>query len=332
MKTKLLLFVIFNVLFSVLINAQNSTIIRTNNYEIRDNLDLKIVASVFGDSGNLQDFEQKLNDPRLQISNLDLNEDNLVDYLRVIETIENNNHLVVIQAVLDYDVYQDVASIEIEKSRNRNIRIQIVGNSFFYGPNCVYQPVFYSRPLIYANFWRANYRSYCSSWNWNHFPSSYYSWNSCPTYTYQNNLNRCYNRYRNNRFVTINIGSNIYSNRFRNSSFNGYERQHPENSYSNRNSSSNNRVDSQPIRNYSNQISRNEVDNQSRNYSQNRTQNPTESSNRRRESQRETISNRNTESQRNIEENIVLERRNNSSQNLSSNENYSSSRNGNRRL
>jgi hypothetical protein len=38
-----------------------------------------------------------------------------VDYLRVIETVNNRTHVVIIQSVLDRDVYQDVA-IEIEKT------------------------------------------------------------------------------------------------------------------------------------------------------------------------------------------------------------------------
>jgi hypothetical protein len=40
------------------------------NNEISDNLDLR--ADIFGDSRNLREFERQLNDPELQISNLDL--------------------------------------------------------------------------------------------------------------------------------------------------------------------------------------------------------------------------------------------------------------------
>jgi hypothetical protein len=85
------------------------------NNEISDNLDLR-AADIFGDSRNLREFERQLNDPELQISNLDLNNDNEVDYLRVIETVDNRTHVVIIQSVLDREVYQDVATIEIEKT------------------------------------------------------------------------------------------------------------------------------------------------------------------------------------------------------------------------
>lgn len=63
-------------------NSNTATVV-AQNYDISDNLDLQAVASIFGESNDLEDFERRLNDPSLQISNLDLNRDNYVDYLRV---------------------------------------------------------------------------------------------------------------------------------------------------------------------------------------------------------------------------------------------------------
>jgi hypothetical protein len=37
----------------------------------------------------LDDDERRLNDPKAQISNSDLNNDNQVDYLRVVESVES---------------------------------------------------------------------------------------------------------------------------------------------------------------------------------------------------------------------------------------------------
>ena len=101
MKTKLLLLSLLTVVFATQMQAQNRTSVNAMNSEISDNLDLRAVASIFGDSRNLQDFEQRLNDPELQISNLDLNNDNEVDYLRVIETVENRTHVIIIQSKFD---------------------------------------------------------------------------------------------------------------------------------------------------------------------------------------------------------------------------------------
>jgi hypothetical protein len=97
--------------------AHEITLGEATDPDISENLDLEAVASLFGDSGDLQDFEYLLNDPEKQISNLDLNEDGMVDYLRVIEATEEGTHVIVIQAVIGEDKYQDVATIEVQKGR-----------------------------------------------------------------------------------------------------------------------------------------------------------------------------------------------------------------------
>ncbi len=99
------------------IAAQDVTTVEAESEDISENLDLEAIASVFGEAKDLEDFERKLNDPELQISNLDLNGDGNVDYLRVVETSEKNTHLIAIQAVIDKDQFQDVATAEVEKTK-----------------------------------------------------------------------------------------------------------------------------------------------------------------------------------------------------------------------
>lgn len=171
-----------------LLQAQNTLQINAMNNEVSANLDLRAVASVFGESQNLDDFERRLNDPKLQLSNLDLNNDNLVDYLRVVESIERQKHLILIQAVIDRDRYQDIATIDVEKEYYGNINIQIIGNANLYGSNYIYRPVYYRLPSVLNLFWGANYRPYYSNWGWNYYPRSYYTWIPYPTYRYRHNI------------------------------------------------------------------------------------------------------------------------------------------------
>ena len=93
--------------------AQDVTTVEAASEEISDNLDLEAVASILGDAKDLEEFEYKINDPETQISNLDLNEDGNVDYIRVVETAENDTHLIALQSVLGEDIYQDIATIDI---------------------------------------------------------------------------------------------------------------------------------------------------------------------------------------------------------------------------
>src|SRR5690554_115552 len=132
-------------------NSNTATVV-AQNYDISDNLDLQAVASIFGESNDLEDFERRLNDPSLQISNLDLNRDNYVDYLRVVEIAEGDVRIIVIQAVLGQDQFQDVATIEMERQRNKTVHVQIVGNSYIYGPNYIYEPYYNTTPLFFDMF------------------------------------------------------------------------------------------------------------------------------------------------------------------------------------
>ncbi|PJJ08755.1 hypothetical protein CLU83_2053 [Flavobacterium sp. 1] len=276
MKTKIQLAAIIATFFTFQMNAQNRTTINAMNSDISDNLDLTAVSSIFGESQNLNDFERRLNDPKLQISNLDLNNDNQVDYLRVIESVENNTHIIIIQSILGRDLYQDVATIEVERDRSNKISIQIVGNSFIYGQNYIYEPQYCLTPQIYASFWTSYYRPYYSSWTWNFYPNFYVAWNPYSVFRYRKNVYGCVN-YR-NTYNYVNYrrcyrAPAIYTSY----SCNSYERRHPDYAFSKRNNNYSNHYELNQRR-YSNG-NRNEVaysrnnpgyNNSQREYSQNR--------------------------------------------------------------
>ncbi|MFT4735150.1 MAG: hypothetical protein ACI9DJ_000161 [Algoriphagus sp.] len=65
---------VFLLIFAGCITHKPVTVMPTN-YDISNNLDLQAVASTFGNSNSLADFEHRLNDPEIKISNLDLNQD-----------------------------------------------------------------------------------------------------------------------------------------------------------------------------------------------------------------------------------------------------------------
>ncbi|MFW0738657.1 hypothetical protein [Flavobacterium sp. T12S277] len=241
MKTKLLFIALLTIGLST-VQVQGQTTVYAKNSDISDNLDLRAVASMFGESANLQDFERRLNDPRYQISNLDLNDDNQVDYLRVIESVESRTHVVIIQAVLDRDVYQDIATIDVERDNYNKVSVQIVGNSYLYGANYIYEPVYHAVPVIYTSFWVTNYRPYCSTWGWNYYPRYYSAWRPYPIYRYRNNINLCINV--NNSYNYVNTRRSyrapvLYETR----RTYGYETRRPDYSFAQRNSNASNRYD-----------------------------------------------------------------------------------------
>lgn len=241
MKAKVLFLVFLAIGFSSC-SAQSQTTVYAKNSDISDNLDLRAVASIFGESANLQDFERRLNDPKYQISNLDLNGDDQVDYLRVIESVESRTHVVIIQAVLDRDVFQDIATIDVERDNYNQVNVQVVGNSYLYGANYIYEPVYSVAPVIYTSFWITNYRPYISTWTWGYYPSYYYAWRPYPIYRYRNNINVCINVNNHYNYVNYRRSSRapvLYESR----RAYGYEKMRPNNSFAQRHSNVNNRYE-----------------------------------------------------------------------------------------
>lgn len=215
--------------------AQNRTTVSATDSEISDNLDLRAVASIFGEARDLEDFERRLNNPETPISNLDLNLDNQVDYLRVVESIKGNQHIIVVQAVLGRDQYQDVATVEVEKdTRNRRVQVQVVGDTFLYGTNYIYEPVYVGTPVIYNYFWQLYHQAYCSSWYWGFYPSYYYAWHPFPIFRYRHHIGLSINfgfQYNYVNFRRCHWGYSHYFGR----RGNFIERHHPQRGFAYRN-------------------------------------------------------------------------------------------------
>ena len=214
--------------------AQEKITVEAQNSDISNNLDLKAVSTAFGESKNLEEFEQKLNDYDSQISNLDLNSDGQVDYLRVIERNEKGVHMVQIQAVLDKDVFQDVASIIVEKDQNDNPTVQVIGDPYLYGDNYIIEPSYLYTPSIFSFFWGANYYSWNSPYYWGYYPNYYHHRRPYGINEYYSNVYGHINH--NQRYYYTNSVRNASAARYINSNRrNDLGIRQPSRSFSNRN-------------------------------------------------------------------------------------------------
>ena len=164
--------------------ADETITVTATSSDISENLDLKTLATLFGQAKDLEQFEQLLNNPDSAFSNLDLNGDGEVDYLRVIETADNNRHLVVIQAVLAKDIYQDVASIFVEKDEQNQITVQVVGDEYIYGENYIIEPVYIYRPVIYDWFWGPSWVCWHSPYYWGYYPHWWHPYHCIDPFLY----------------------------------------------------------------------------------------------------------------------------------------------------
>lgn len=156
------------------INHSNTTTrVYAASNDISQNLDLQAVAAAFAQAANVKEFEALLNNSSYMLSNLDLNCDGYVDYLRVMSTREGTTHVFVIQAVLDYNVYQDVATLVAEIPSYSSYHVEVIGSPYIYGPNYIVRPAYYSRPYIFTHLCRYDYTPWRSPWSWRCYPSHY---------------------------------------------------------------------------------------------------------------------------------------------------------------
>ena len=214
------------------------TTVTATDSDISENLDLEVVASVFAEAKDLEDFEKTLNDPDKKISNLDLNEDGDVDYLRVVETSKGNTHLVTIQAVLGDDKYQDIATIDVEKgSKSDETQVQVVGDVYLYGPEYIITPVYVHPPVIFVWFWGPVYHPWHSPYYWGHYPPHYHPYYPRPVPYYRRDVRVNVNINHTYRHTTVR-NSHTARELQNNSRRNDYGSRNPNNSYEKRNAAS----------------------------------------------------------------------------------------------
>jgi hypothetical protein len=234
MNRSIWLFLLLALVFALPAAAQEAPSVEAESEEIGDNLDLEAIASAFGEAEDLEDFEKQLNDPDAQLTNLDLNGDGEVDYLRVMETVEDETHVVAVQAVLAEDQYQDVATIEVEKDDSGEPQVQVVGDVYLYGPHYYCSPVYVRPPPLLVIFWGPIYRPWRSPWYWGYYPPYYHPWRPYPVHTYRTNVHVRINVNNTYNFTSVRKSSTA-ARLQQNNRRNDFERQHPEMSFAKRN-------------------------------------------------------------------------------------------------
>lgn len=207
---------------------------RSYRYDVSDYLDLEAVASVFAKSRTIDDFENKLNDYRNQVSNLDLNNDGYVDYLRLLKQYDRNAHVILIQAVLGNNYYQDVATVVIGRDVYNRDYIQIIGDPYLYGNDYILEPVFHKRPRILNSLWNRPQVVYVSNYYWGYYPTHYRLRPILPIHHYFNHLSvfvDVHHRY----YYTTSLRFPVYVDIIRHHRRNDYWRDHSDRRFENRN-------------------------------------------------------------------------------------------------
>ena len=193
---------IFGVLLTFSLNAQDDVSADSTGYP-GDGFSLEGALDLFKESESLEDFEKKLNAEDNSVNNLDLNEDDEVDYIRVVDNKEDKVHAIILTVPLNEKESQDVAVIEIEEQGEENTILQIVGDVDVYGEETFVEPfeeeaksdgkggpsanARIARVVVSVHFWpcvrfiyRPSYVVYASPWGWRVYPTYWRPWRPHP--------------------------------------------------------------------------------------------------------------------------------------------------------
>jgi hypothetical protein len=164
--------VLMSLLASCFVLAQDRVTVEAPTSEAAEGLDLKAVGELFKDSKNLEEFEKALNDPKVGVNNLDLDDNGEVDFIRVVEEVAEDTHVIVLQVPLGKTEFQDVATIEVEKAAGDQYNMQVTGNETIYGVNYyVTTPdVHLIRWPLIASIYAPAYRPYRSVFYFGSYP------------------------------------------------------------------------------------------------------------------------------------------------------------------
>ena len=168
-----------------------------------DNLNLYAVMNLFQESETIEGFERSLNAADSKVNNLDLNGDNLIDYIKVIDYVDGTTHSIVLQVAINQKENQDVAVFTVYNDKNNQVQIQLVGDEYLYGKDYIIEPYYAETPnpgytgytgavqvkpaqkttYVYVNTWPVvryiytpTYVVYRSPWYWGYYPGYWSPW------------------------------------------------------------------------------------------------------------------------------------------------------------
>lgn len=204
-----------------------------------DNFDLQGALQLFKQSSTLEEFEKKLNTESNAVNNLDLNGDNAIDYIRVVDKKEGDNHAILLQIPVNSKESQDVAAIVIEKRSNSEAQLQIIGNETLYGEEKIMEPVEeravkqsgpsnYAAPatFVFVNVWGWPcvqyiydpwYNPWYSPYYWDYYPSWWRPWRPLYWHVYYQRVYHYHGWCSYTNVYHVPYAHNIYKNNHSNS-------------------------------------------------------------------------------------------------------------------
>lgn len=153
---------------------QDVTYVTTIQKMAADGLNLQAVTDLATKVKTTQEFEEKLNEPGNIINNLDLNEDQTVDFIKVTEINDETGKGFSLTTEVVANEEQELVVIQFEVDEESDITtVQATGNSNIYGNHHYYHNRLGLTDVLIWNYFLGGHRPYFSSWGYNRYPDYY---------------------------------------------------------------------------------------------------------------------------------------------------------------
>jgi len=166
----------------------NQNVNMTVTSEAADGLDLKAVTALLKTVKDPAELEKRINSGDPRICNLDLNEDDTIDYVKVTEYGTGNVKGFSLTTELGEDDVQELATIEITEDGKGGHQAQTHGNSQIYGNNHYYHGGFGVGDYLMMRYLFSPHIGYSSGYGYNRYPSYYDRSRPLERSTYQSKM------------------------------------------------------------------------------------------------------------------------------------------------
>lgn len=172
-----------------------------------DQFSLEGAIELFKKSSSPEEFEKLLNTENNHVNNLDLNGDGDIDYIKVIDHMDQDVHALVLQIAVSENENQDIAVLEIEKDGKESAVLQIIGDEEIFGEAIVIEPSddqdinstkkgpsISTDDALIVNVWMwpsvryiyaPVYRPWVSPWRWRVYPAWWRPWRPLGWHVYR---------------------------------------------------------------------------------------------------------------------------------------------------
>ena len=175
-------------------SKNTTTYVTTVQKMASDGLDLQAVTELATKVKTPQELEKSLNAPNNKVNNLDLNEDNVVDFIKVTEINNDTGKGFSLTTEVAPNDEQELAVIQFEVDKaTQQATVQTTGNPQVYGNNNHYHNRMSLTDVLIWGYFLNKVSSYISPWGYNRQPPYYQRREPVSSTQYRNN-NRGFGR------------------------------------------------------------------------------------------------------------------------------------------